>query len=201
MFCDTVVVFDHLRRVIKVISHFRKQSDNPSKHEIEVEYLRAKSEISRVVDLLGSDDTPLPVQSPITTLDDEVVSNVGRKGYEGFVHTLKEHIIAGDIIQAVPSQRISKKTSLHPFNAYRRLRSTNPSPYMFYVDLVDFQVFNFCMLFLFVLIFIYLQISWLAHHLKCWSKYRITLYILIRLQVLENEVLLQKKMRFWLKIS
>lgn len=53
---------------------------------------------------------------------------------------LKKHILLGDIIQAVPSQRVARPTSLHPFNIYRQLRSVNPSPYLFYVDLVDFQI-------------------------------------------------------------
>jgi len=67
-------------------------------------------------------------------------SNVGKTGYEQFVSTLKEHIIAGDIIQAVPSQRLSRPTQLHPFNAYRKLRQVNPSPYMFYLDCGEVQI-------------------------------------------------------------
>ena len=53
---------------------------------------------------------------------------------------IKVNIKAGDVIQVVPSQRLKKKTKLHPFNAYRRLRTVNPSPYMFYVDLGTFQL-------------------------------------------------------------
>ncbi|KAJ2426381.1 anthranilate synthase component 1, partial [Coemansia sp. RSA 2531] len=53
---------------------------------------------------------------------------------------LKEHIVKGDIIQAVPAQRITRPTTLHPFNAYRYLRTLNPAPYMFYFDFDDFQV-------------------------------------------------------------
>ena len=53
---------------------------------------------------------------------------------------MKEHILKGDIIQAVPSQRIARPTSLHPFNIYRHLRTVNPSPYLFYIDLLDFQI-------------------------------------------------------------
>jgi anthranilate synthase component 1 len=44
------------------------------------------------------------------------------------------------VIQVVPSRRVKKKTGLHPFNAYRVLRRLNPSPYMFYVDLGNFQI-------------------------------------------------------------
>lgn len=61
-------------------------------------------------------------------------------GYKNFVGTVKHHITLGDVIQVVPSQRVKKQTSLHPFNAYRRLRTVNPSPYMFYVNLKNFQL-------------------------------------------------------------
>ena len=48
--------------------------------------------------------------------------------------------MAGDIIQAVPSQRLARPTTLHPFNAYRHLRRINPSPYMFYLDCGHIQI-------------------------------------------------------------
>jgi len=57
-----------------------------------------------------------------------------------FVTNLKQHIVNGDIVQAVPSQRFSRKTNVHPFNIYRTLRSTNPSPYMFYLSCATFTI-------------------------------------------------------------
>ncbi len=56
------------------------------------------------------------------------------------VEKLRDNVIAGDIIQAVPSQRLARPTAVHPFNIYRQLRTVNPSPYMFYVDMGDFQI-------------------------------------------------------------
>lgn len=53
---------------------------------------------------------------------------------------LKKHIAQGDIIQAVPSHRIARPTTLHPFNIYRHLRTVNPSPYLFYIDCADFSI-------------------------------------------------------------
>ena len=76
-------------------------------------------------------------------LDWEKSSNVGRSGYEGFVTSLKGNIVEGDIIQAVPSQRISKPLprGVGAFDIYRQLRVVNPSPYMFYLEAgPDFQV-------------------------------------------------------------
>ncbi|KAI9097063.1 ADC synthase [Phlyctochytrium arcticum] len=139
MFCDTIVVFDHLHHIMKVVSHFRVDNTEGDDAHIELEYARVTSEIQKVIELLNSEHIPLPPQ-PFVELNQPSESNVGQEGYEGFVKTLKHHINEGDIIQAVPSQRLKKKTSLHPFNAYRQLRSVNPSPYMFYVDVKDFQI-------------------------------------------------------------
>lgn len=72
-------------------------------------------------------------------------SNVGQGGYETMVRSLKSHIVDGDIIQAVPSQRITRQipegNSTSAFDIYRQLRVVNPSPYMFYLELGEgFQV-------------------------------------------------------------
>ncbi|KAI9202187.1 anthranilate synthase component I [Polychytrium aggregatum] len=138
MMCDSIVIFDHLHHVVKVTSHFKTDTSEMFDHEIEMEYHRATSEIRRIVELLSSDHTPVPHQEPIVI--NEPTTNVDQEAYEGFVRTLKHYINEGDIIQAVPSRRVSKKTAIHPFNAYRHLRSVNPSPYMFYVDVKDFQM-------------------------------------------------------------
>lgn len=71
----------------------------------------------------------------------DMKSNVGQEGYEGFVRTLREHITKGDIIQAVPSQRLScPLRSAGAFDLYRQLRMINPSPYMFFMDYDKFQI-------------------------------------------------------------
>jgi anthranilate synthase component I len=69
----------------------------------------------------------------------EYTSNIGKRGTK-LVTALKAHIRKGDIIQAVPSQRITRPTTLHPFNVYRKLRTVNPSPYLFFIDCGEFQI-------------------------------------------------------------
>lgn len=135
--CDTLVVFDRVRQIVNVVSHFR--SDVTAPEDIEREYMKAAEEIECTLTLLNDPHTPSVPQPPVV-LGNEAVSNVGKDGYEGFVTKLKHHIVEGDIFQAVPSQRLARPTSLHPFNVYRHLRSINPSPYMFYVNLDDFQI-------------------------------------------------------------
>ena len=138
MFCDTLVIYDHLFQTIKVVSHLFAPSGQTA--NLSFIYQTAVSKARRAAKILLSPNTPCVQQGPIMTLGETPVSNVGKEGYEGFVTKLKEHIIAGDIIQAVPSQRLCRPTSLHPFNAYRQLRQVNPSPYMFYLDCGDFQI-------------------------------------------------------------
>lgn len=59
----------------------------------------------------------------------------GRERYEEMVRAVKEHIVAGDVFQCVPSQRAERPTSASPLDVYRALRRVNPSPYLFLLDL------------------------------------------------------------------
>jgi anthranilate synthase component 1 len=58
-----------------------------------------------------------------------------RRRYEEMVRIVKEHIVAGDVFQCVPSQRAERPTSATPLEVYRALRRVNPSPYLFLLDL------------------------------------------------------------------
>jgi len=138
MLVDTLVIYDHIFQTLKIVSHVFLPGD-AGKNNLSFVYQTAVDKARRVAKSLLALSTPEPYQ-PTIVLGNEAVSNVGKPGYEGFVTTLKKHIVAGDIIQAVPSQRLARPTSLHPFNAYRHLRQVNPSPYMFYLDCGDLQI-------------------------------------------------------------
>ncbi|KAI9697183.1 MAG: hypothetical protein M1836_004747 [Candelina mexicana] len=136
MFFDTIIAFDHFFQVVKVITYAKVPailSDLPKA------YAAASTTIIDLIHTLTSEDIPLPHQQPITQ-NQKYSCNKDREGYEGFVKHLKSHITCGDIIQAVPSRRLSRPTTLHPFNIYRHLRNVNPSPYLFYIDCSDFQL-------------------------------------------------------------
>ncbi|KAI0003213.1 ADC synthase [Russula compacta] len=138
MLADTLLIYDHLFQSIKVISHvFFPENSTPS--SLAFIYQTAVSKVRRLARAMVNPATPEVPQQPIS-LGHTSTSNVGKEGYEQFVSTLKKHIVEGDIIQAVPSQRLSRPTQLHPFNAYRRLRQLNPSPYMFYLDCGEVQI-------------------------------------------------------------
>ena len=136
MLFDTIIAFDHFFQTVKVISYLHIPS---SVSDLQKVYESTCSIIQQTTAIIMGSDTPLPNQKPIT-YGQKYTSNIGRTGYEAHVQTLKTHINKGDIIQAVPSQRFSRPTNLHPFNIYRHLRTVNPSPYLFYVSCSDFAI-------------------------------------------------------------
>lgn len=137
MVCDIIVVFDSVYRRMQII----RNVELPKGKDVTPYYESAVKEIEEIEQILSvtSDELVDPYQPPIKE-DQQFTSNLGQAGYEKCVNTLKDHIVKGDIIQAVPSQRVSRPTTLHPFNLYRHLRTVNPSPYLFYIDLLDFQI-------------------------------------------------------------
>jgi len=83
-----------------------------------------------------------PVAIPFQTAS-EVTRAETRFGAEAFmdaVRKAKDYIAAGDVMQVVLSQRLSRPFTSSPLSLYRALRSLNPSPYMFYYDFGDFHV-------------------------------------------------------------
>ena len=133
MMTTTFLVFDHLRHVIRVVSHASLDGDAAAA------YKEATNRIDEIVDRL---DTPLqtPPRSSNGSSASDVTSNLTREQYDRIVERCKEYIFAGDIIQTVPSQRFSRSTTAHPLEIYRALRTINPSPYMYYLDLDDFHI-------------------------------------------------------------
>ena len=139
MLFDTIVSFDHFYSIVKVITYLHIPSLPVAASTLSHTYTTACDTLGRIISILQAPDIPLPSQPPVT-LNNEYKSNVGQSGYETHVRALKHHICVGDIIQAVPSQRFSRPTRLHPFNIYRNLRTVNPSPYLFYIDCDDFHI-------------------------------------------------------------
>jgi anthranilate synthase component I len=70
----------------------------------------------------------------------EAKSEFGPEAFKAAVQTVKDYIAAGDAMQVVLSQRLSRPFTSSPLSLYRALRSLNPSPYMFYYDFGDFHV-------------------------------------------------------------
>jgi anthranilate synthase component 1 len=108
---------------------------------VEAAYRQAAWRIEELVGRLEKPLSALPYRAAEGTAAEEVVSsNMTREQHAAAVNRAKEHIVAGDIIQVVLSQRFQRPTAAHPFDVYRALRTINPSPYMFYLDLGEAQL-------------------------------------------------------------
>ncbi len=135
MFCDTLLVFDHLQRKIKVVSHARLDGD------VEAAYRQATWKIEQLVARLAQPLSRLPYDTTRTSkMDRAFVSNNTREQFMGKVERAKAYIARGDTYQIQVSQRFTRETDAHPFEVYRALRTINPSPYMYYLELGEMHV-------------------------------------------------------------
>jgi anthranilate synthase component 1 len=125
---DTCIAFDRVLNRAKVIAMARVGEDG-----VDAAYHQACAKIEDLIARLRRPAMPPAPPAPAGPL--EVRSNYTRAQYEAMVLAAKEYIAAGDIIQVVPSQRFEAETEADPFDIYRALRSINPSPYMFYLQL------------------------------------------------------------------
>jgi anthranilate synthase component 1 len=130
MFVDTLLVFDHVKHVIKVVSHIHLDTG-----DLEGEYRRATERIDALITKLQE---PLPERyaAALRREGEQQVaagSNVSQAQFEQGVLIAQEYVMAGDIFQVQISQRFSKATTVDSFTIYRALRMVNPSPYMFYI--------------------------------------------------------------------
>ncbi|KAL8899041.1 MAG: hypothetical protein Q9207_006394 [Kuettlingeria erythrocarpa] len=148
MLFDTIVAFDHAFSTIKVITYIHIPPSPTDASALQKAYNEARRVLQDTISIIRQEHIPEPVQPPRPSSRDMRTniekpgysSNIGQAGYESHVKTLKKHIWKGDIFQAVPSHRLSRSTSLHPFTIYDHLREVNPSPYLFYIDCSDFQL-------------------------------------------------------------
>jgi anthranilate synthase component 1 len=81
-----------------------------------------------------------PLAHPRYIDENDFKASFTREGYESAVLKIREYIAAGDVMQVVPSQRMTIGYDAPPIDLYRALRSLNPSPYMYFIDCGDHQV-------------------------------------------------------------
>lgn len=130
MLFDKVIAFDHLRQKIILIV-------NISLAEPETSYNKAVLELKQLAELLRSGQKK---REPAGRLLGEVTPLFDREQFCQMIERAKHHIREGDIFQIVLSNRLSAPFEGSLLNAYRVLRTINPSPYMFYFSGTDVEV-------------------------------------------------------------
>ncbi|THF78479.1 anthranilate synthase component I [Cohnella fermenti] len=138
MFCDQVIVFDHLKQQVLVIGNVHVK-EGEAESGIELAYLKTCSRIEKLIRRLQQPAAQpataakgAPPQDPDLGL---VESNVSKEQFLANVEQAKEYIRSGDIFQVVLSQRFHIETEVDPLLVYRVLRTMNPSPYMYVLKL------------------------------------------------------------------
>ena len=129
----TIVVHDNLKKKIffikncfsdqKILNYSKKFSEIQD----ELNSIIIQSKISLIYEYKKVKKTPIK-------------SNISKKKFLSNVRKAKEYIKIGDIFQVVLSQRFETKLTKKPIEIYKKLRITNPSPFMFYFNFKDFQI-------------------------------------------------------------
>jgi len=132
MVSEEVVVFDNLSGKLFIIV----QVDTADEDALE----KGEARLQQIADGL---DRPLPAKSSHVTQtvnEEDFISGFTEQGYKDAVAKAKQYIVDGDIMQVVLSQRLTIPFNAPPLDLYRALRSLNPSPYMYYLDLGDHHI-------------------------------------------------------------
>ena len=133
MLSEEVVVFDNLSGKLFLIVHVKPgESDAYEKGQQRLGQLEQQ--------LRQSVPQYQPAVRSIKINEQDFVSGFTEQGYKDAVQKAREYIINGDVMQVVLSQRLSIPFQAPPLDLYRSLRSLNPSPYMYYLDLGDHHV-------------------------------------------------------------
>lgn len=134
MVSNDVMVFDSVKGRIHVVTHVDPAIPDAAS--------KAEARLDAMVLALQA-DLPRNVREPIVgplIHEEDFVSSYGQDKFMADVDRIKKYIVEGDVMQVVLSQRMSVNIESSPINLYRALRSLNPSPYMFLMDLDDFHI-------------------------------------------------------------
>ncbi|QYM77563.1 anthranilate synthase component I [Horticoccus luteus] len=133
---DSLLIFDRAKQTLRlcVNAHVSDRADAAAAYD------RAIAELHHLYALLKQPRglSPAPLVDP--GRPDVPPGNFTPQGFERAVTACQEFIRAGDIIQAVPSQRFVRPFARSALDLYRALRTVNPSPYMFILDAGDFAI-------------------------------------------------------------
>jgi anthranilate synthase component 1 len=130
----TLVIHDNLKKkIFYIVNIFNDEKISNYK----VKYLEIESEIN---DLLIQSSLEKSKSYNKIKKNIKVKSNTSKNKFLKMINKAKEYIKIGDIFQVVLSQRFEAKLSKEPLEIYKKLRVTNPSPFMYFFNFTDFQI-------------------------------------------------------------
>ncbi len=132
MVSDEVVVFDNLSGRMYIIIHLDPTASGT--------LAAGETRIAELVERMQRGAPRRPCQPPREVQEADFISGFTETGFKQAVERIKRYILEGDCMQVVLSQRLSIPYQAPPLDLYRSLRGLNPSPYMYFLDLGDFQI-------------------------------------------------------------
>jgi len=133
MVSDEVVVFDNLGGKLYIIVHADPSQANA--------LAQAEQRLDELQGQLAREIPRKNIYSGEPSMSEsDFVSGFTQDGFEAAVDRAKEYIVEGDVMQVVLSQRLSVPYTAEPLDLYRVLRNLNPSPYMYFLNLGEFQI-------------------------------------------------------------
>lgn len=146
MFCDQLIVFDHLKQHMMVVANAHIP-EGALQRDIDEAYAAASARIDATIARLQGGGAmqsnafcPRSPSEPATIGPDDLSANLTKEQFLNNVAKAKEYIRAGDIFQVVLSQRFEMDTDVSPLHVYRVLRTMNPSPYMYYLKMGEERI-------------------------------------------------------------
>ncbi|MFT7686930.1 MAG: anthranilate synthase component 1 [Candidatus Azotimanducaceae bacterium] len=134
MVSNDVMVFDNVRSKIHLITHANPNEKNALENaNLRLEEMKLGLQAQIPEKVRQSSVGP-------SIYEEDFVSSYGEAQFKKDVDKIKEYIVEGDVMQVVLSQRMSVTLEADPLSLYRALRSLNPSPYMYYMNLDDFHI-------------------------------------------------------------
>ncbi len=131
LFPRILVIFDHVKRKIIIVAWAFPETESQALQRIEMIEKRIRTPLPKLFFNFNSfSGDPFH----------KTTSNYDKELFQKAVIQVKQSIFEGDVFQLVLSQKFQIESQRHPFEVYRRLRSLNPSPYMFYFDLRDYHI-------------------------------------------------------------
>ena len=135
---DVIVVFDHLRHTITLLTNIFCDEEPDLDRAYEAAAARLAEVKTRLRGPLPEPGWSLGRSQALT--QPQIQSNFERQRFEQGVERIREYIYAGDAFQVVLSQRFERPVNMSGFSIYRGLRAVNPSPYMYYMSFRDFEI-------------------------------------------------------------
>lgn len=138
-----MVVFDNIKHILTIATPVRVTANDANGASPEALYKEACAYLENAknkIKTMSLAEAEKDKKASTLKLPLNKTSNFTRETYGQAVQKAKEHIVAGDIFQVVPSQRFTTDFDLPAFSLYRSLRRLNPSPFLFFVNFVDFTL-------------------------------------------------------------